>query len=134
MSFGFMYCSCWVFVVRVMSFGLCRSGYVVRVYHYVFRDTVGVCSISSPYCTPDCSTRDRMHCFMRRFRIFFGTVYVRFFFSFFKTMSPIRYQEGRSVECRLLFIDGIYLADKLEGEGKVGEKYRPILIKNYLYF
>ena len=49
-------------------------------------------------------------------------------------MSPLRYQEGRSVECRLLFIDGIYLADKLEGEGKVGEKYRPILIKNYLYF
>ena len=28
--------------VGYLSFGLCRSGYVVRVYHYVFRDTVGV--------------------------------------------------------------------------------------------
>jgi hypothetical protein len=30
-----------------------------------------------------------------------------------------RYQEGRSVESRLLFIDGFYVLDKLEGEGKV---------------
>jgi hypothetical protein len=33
--------------------------------------------------------------------------------------GPGRYQEGRSVESRLLFIDGFYVSDKLEGEGKV---------------